>query len=440
MRSSCLVSVSHIVFDILYCPYSTNESVQLHLRPREGTCYKVEQQSPPPVVYINLADTFLLHARPSSFAELAVLLPPDTMPDTTATNDTAPAGACGLSLHDLTTIKYKEEAAPTDISALASLPGEILETIFGLVADDLDSYISLMQTSRQVNRIAWPFRYRTGNVFLHHQNLCDEESIWPHCADPQSSKGKALEAVLARHDTDLLNKVEVLHLHCDTCMQSSPSNQHVRFPNLRILHTYEPFTTEQYRFSSETAPKLHTVILHSDDALREWHNWCRSDDVLSEADRMIIHWWGTIPKSEASPRTVPQHLWSGATLGSLHIILHSNVEEKVLCGDQPWALDLQGNWGGAYKVYWSLFHGLAEICCSNAQSIVISRTDRISNVLWHDRAYAGQDEPDGGRVDIVQEKIEVAIRSFLGFDGLCKEEINGGNQQSHAQSQIHKFD
>lgn len=323
----------------------------------------------------------------------------------------------------MTTGKVKDEAPPVDALTLTQLPSEILMQIFGHVAEDRKSWEALMRTSRKVNHIASPFRYWTSNVH-NHLKLHIKRYTWPLCADPQSSQGESLIGVLARSNQSLLSHVQVLHMHCATCMQSSLRNQPVHFPNLGVLHTYQLSQREQYHFPGETAPRLHTIVVHSNDALQEWQKWCQRDEPFSVAKRMIIHWWGSPPHTTLFPEPRSQDDCSGATLRSLHVLLQSTAEDKVGCESQAQPLVSLDDLLEPYTVHWELIHGLAEICSSKAQSIVISGTDRISKLIWRCQALAGDHWPEEARFDIVQEKVKVATRQFLSRTGLCKDDIN----------------
>jgi len=345
------------------------------------------------------------------------------MPDTSATNDTLSAAVHGLSLQDSTTLKHKDEATLTDVSALASLPEEIQEKIFGLVAEDLESWKSLMQTSQEINRIAWPFCYRTGSVYPLESRY--KEYILPQCAEPESFKGTSLMSVLATHNENLLNKVQVLHLYSDFCLQSSlGNNQSVRFPNLGILHSLCPSKKDFYKFTTEIAPKLHTVIVHSADALQEWRNWCQSEDLYGETNRLIIHWWGIVPQTELSATPHLQHNRNGETLTSLHILLQPTGEDKMLCADESQMLNFPNGSFASPVTYADLVQALAEICCSEVQSIVISGTDGVSKLFWHDQAYEREDQRLEARFDVVHNVIQATTRLYLGGKGLCEAKID----------------
>lgn len=346
------------------------------------------------------------------------------MPDTSATNDTLSTGACGLSLQASTTVKPKDEATPTDVSALASLPEEIQEQIFGLLAEDLASLKSLMQTSRNLKRVARPFCYRTRTIFR-----CPEPR-WQYrgsmrgvFADRRGLEDTSMPPSLDILDQISLRKVRVLHLHCGSCLHKTlGSNQSVISPSLRILHTYNASISSFCRLTMEIAPKLQTVMLHSEDALGAWNDWCQSETVPSGCNRMIFNWWG-VPPATALQNTPRTKFRDGATLESVHILLHPQQEDKVWDSNSSWTVNSSSYPSARNFPYENLIHGLMEICLSEAQSIVISGTDRTSALLGLNSGLddaSGQEKPSA---DILQMRIQAGIRGVLEGDGLGEDKI-----------------
>lgn len=259
------------------------------------------------------------------------------------TTGSSPTGSASICTHILELqghpfLKSEDDVHPSEYSRHPCLPEEILLEIFNHVRTaGPKSWLSLMQVSRQFSRIALRLQYHTLNdsqVHDVHERSANPlgAEVWPDFSNPHPYQGIPLKSTLRHGSKDMIQHMQVFHSYCDGCTDcTSGSRQSTLFPNLRVFHTHalQPragFTLRAHTLMGssscpprsfrciptfEEAPRLHTVVIHTNDAVREWREFCQSEAAIRKTNRMIINWWeGSHHSTTSALQPVP--LRSGA--------------------------------------------------------------------------------------------------------------------------------
>lgn len=338
----------------------------------------------------------------------------------------------------------KDEPQTSSDCMLAGLPREVQLQIYKDVRNDSPkSWHALLQTSHHFSHIASTLQCLTGHVFDEHSQPKYESSdgLWPDFCSPHPWYGPSLESALAHMDETKLTQVQVLHTHCHTyvvCKHSS--DKPVLFPNLRVFHSYAlcsskppEVTARSFRGipTIQEAPKLHTIVIHSYDALRAWQDHCQSEAAGRQISRLIINWWGR-PHFHTKKEPLLQ-LESGASVQALHILLppgedtqewctKSDINNYLLEEDSDDEEIYEGQERGARYVNFFV-NSLAKLCASEARSITIIGVEHIGPTMWRGTMREGGFPPPSERTSRIQNQIQSATEIFLSNSGKSAAEI-----------------
>ena len=335
-------------------------------------------------------------------------------------------------------LRTKNDAHPTDIRTLDGLPDKVLSQICeNLRSEHLHSWRMLLQTSRHLNRIASTLQYRTSHVFgrLDEPVNTSSSCFWPYISLLHDWQGPSLKVALANDDEATLNQVKVLHTYSHPNMVGKgKSDKPVSLPNLQVLHFYALPSNEPLRDTFPTvqqAPNLHTVVLHSCNALTAWQNYWQSEAAANKTKRMIIDWWGG---RHCFSRNDPQlHLSNSESVQALHIVLTPWENEQEWCP----MIDTSSHWLASEPNDEALnqveeeqslhvnflVDSLAQMCASEAKSIIIAGLERISPYLWLGTRREAGIPSSSEQTSLIQGWIKSRTAEILSNSGASKAKI-----------------
>ena len=311
------------------------------------------------------------------------------------------------------------------------------------------SWSALLQTSQHFYRIASALQFRTSCVFRGHSGLIytSRDRIWPDFSTSHPWQGPPLESILANGNDATIKEVQVLHSHCRSCLvYDSAPDKHLMFPNLQVFHSYAPRSSKSSQHTKDMpwssrgiptdqeAPKLHTIVIHSYDAVKAWEDHCQSQASIRETKHMIINWWGKPHWSAIDENSLLQ-LQSGASVQALHILLlpskdtkewcaEDDIEEIVLEDDSSDDDDHDEGDQEDHIPSNLLVNSLAKLCASQAESIVIAGVERISPSVWQGANPSGYIPSSSLQTSLIQNGVQDATARILSDCGLSGAEID----------------